>query len=396
MTTAINSLSTANDAEGLGLKEKSKTVKIPVCEPSIGDDELALVTEAVKSGWVSSRGKFIEEFESLFSNYCETKYGIAVSSGTAAIHLALACIGVKEGDEVIIPSLTMIATAYAAMYLGAKPVPVDSEKRTWNIDPAKIEEGLSDRTKAIVVVHLYGHPCDMDPILEIAEKHGLYVIEDAAEAHGAEYKGKKTGGLGHIGCFSFYANKIITTGEGGMIVTNDQEIAEKAKMLRDMAFEKDRRFWHRHLGYNYRMTNLQAALGVAQMKKIDQFVEARRRCARIYNELLSEIKGITTPPEEKWAKNVYWMYSILIEKDFGLSRDRLMEILLQKYGIETRTFFYPIHSQPIYLEKYGPCDPCPVAEELSQKGINLPSGNRLREETIEYVVNAIKAAKKLT
>lgn len=378
------------------MKGKSTTIKIPVCEPSIGDDELVLVTEAVKSGWVSSRGRFIEEFEHLFSNYCGTKYGVAVSSGTAALHLALACLDIKKGDEVIIPSLTMIATAYAPMYLGAKPVPVDSEKRTWNIDPDKIEEKISDKTKAIVVVHIYGHPCDMDPILEIAEKHGLYVVEDAAEAHGAEYKGRKTGGLGHIGCFSFYANKIITTGEGGMIVTNDQEIAEKAKMLRDMAFEKDRRFWHRYLGYNYRMTNLQAALGVAQMKKIDEFVEVRRRCAQLYNELLSDVEGITTPPEEKWAKNVYWMYSVLIEKEFGLNRDKFMEVLLQKYGIETRTFFYPIHTQPIYLEKYGPSDPCPVADELSQKGVNLPSGNKLTEETIEYVVRAIKAIKRLT
>ncbi|HDI12971.1 MAG: aminotransferase DegT [Hadesarchaea archaeon] len=363
---------------------------IPVCEPKLGKKELKYVTDCIRTNWISSKGKYINEFEEKFSKYCGAKYGIATCNGTTALHLALASLGIKTGDEVLCPAFTMIATANAITYTGAKPVLVDSEPHTWNIDPAKIEEKITKRTKAIMVMHTYGHPCDMDEISEIAKNHDLYVIEDAAEAHGAEYKGKKVGALGDAGCFSFYANKILTTGEGGMVVTNDEKIAEMCRLLRDQAFEP-KRFLHRYIGFNYRMTNLQAAIGVAQMELIDKSVETRRRNARLYNSLLKGVDGISTPPEALWAKNVYWMYTVLIEDSFGMDRDKLMTYLKER-GIETRSAFYPIHVQPVYAKQYRG-EKYPVAEKLSREGINLPSGNTLTKDQIKYITEAILSAK---
>ena len=367
---------------------------IPVCVPLLGEKELEYVTDCIKTGWISSRGKYVEEFEAKFAKYCGCKYGISTTSGTTALHLALASIGVGKGDEVIVPAFTMISTVFAVVYCGAKPVLVDAEPETWNIDVSKIEEKITDRTKVIIPVHIYGHPCDMDPIMKIAEEHDLYVVEDAAEAHGAEYKGRKVGGIGHIGCFSFYANKIITTGEGGMIVTNDEEIAEKAKSLKDLAFSKERRFLHTDLGFNYRMTNIQAAIGLAQLERIDELVERRRKNAHLYNELLKDIEGIRLPIEKEWAKNVYWMYSILVEDKFGMSREELMSEL-EKKGIETRTFFIPMHVQPVFQnmglfkgERY------PVAEELARKGLYLPSSSGLSREEIEHICDEIRKIKR--
>ena len=365
---------------------------IPVCEPKLGEKELENVIDCIKTNWISSKGKYITEFEEKFSKYCGTKYGIATSNGTTALHLALATAGIKPGDEVIIPDFTMIATANSVTYTGAKLVLVDSEPEYWNIDPNKIGEKITPRTKAIMVMHTYGHPCDMDSILDITKAHNLLVIEDAAEAHGAEYKGERTGGLGDMGCFSFYANKIITTGEGGMVVTNNEEFAERARMLRDQAFEKEKRFWHRQLGFNYRLTNLQAAVGVAQFEYIDKFVETRRRNAMYYNSLLEKVEGITLPPEAKWAKNVYWMYLILIEKNFGLSRDDLM-VRLKKKGVDSRRAFYPIHAQPLYTEQFIG-QKFPVADQLSDKGVYLPSGNTLTKEQIDQVVETLISIQK--
>ena len=370
---------------------REKWVKIPVAEPLLAGRELEYVTEAVKSGWISSQGKYVFEFEKRFSEYCGAKYGIAASSGTTALHLALAALDIGEGDEVIIPTFTMIATANVVTYTGARPVLVDSELETWNMDTERIKEKITRKTKAIVVVHTYGHPVDMDAVLDLAETRGLYVIEDAAEAHGAEYKGRKTGGLGDVGCFSFYANKIITTGEGGIVVTSNEEVAEKARILRAHAFSEDRHFWHRYVGFNYRMSNLQAAIGVAQLENIDKFVEIRRRNAKAYNSLLEDVEGVTLPPEAKWAKNVYWMYSILVNDNFGISRDRFME-KLEKDAIESRTFFYPVHIQPIYSKLYVN-EKYPVADELSRKGVNLPSGSTLTEQDIAYVAKSIRRAR---
>lgn len=364
---------------------------IPVCEPKLGGNELKYISQCVKTNWISSAGDFIEKFEKKFSKCCGVKYGISCTNGTTALHLALATLGIGRGDEVIIPTFTMIATANAVSYLGAKPVLVDSEKRTWNIDPERIEEKITKKTRAIMPVHTYGHPADMDKILKIAKKHKLYVVEDAAEAHGAMYKGRKIGSLGDIACFSFYANKIITTGEGGIVVTNNKKIAQIVHTLKNHAFSHERHFWHKYQGFNYRMTNLQAAIGLAQVEKFDQLVQARIDNARYYNALLKDVKGITLPPQTEGIKNVYWMYSIVIEDDFGLSRDELRQFLAEK-GIDTRTFFIPVHLQPIYFKKRQ--QRFPVSEELCRKGMYLPSAATLTKKDMKYVVECIKLAQR--
>lgn len=362
---------------------------IPVCEPFLTGKELEYVTDCLKTDWISSKGRYIEEFEERFASYCGCRYGISTTSGTTALHLALASLGIGPGHEVIIPAFTMVSTALAVVYTGAKPVLVDAEPETWNINSAMIANRVSSNTRAILPVHIYGHPCDMDPIMEMADKYDLWVVEDAAEAHGAEYRGRKVGGIGHVNCFSFYANKIITTGEGGMVVTNDEAIAERARALKDLAHSRQRRFLHTGLGYNYRMTNIQAAIGLAQFEKIDELVERRRNNARLYNSLLKGIRGIKLPPEKEWAKNVYWMYSILIEDEFGMSRDEVMS-RLEQAGIETRTFFIPMHQQPVFqdMKLFGEGS-YPVAEGLSSKGIYLPSGSGLTGAEIRYVATAL-------
>lgn len=362
---------------------------IPVCAPLLREKELEYVVDCIKTNWISSKGKYIEKFEQKFAKYCGCKYGISTASGTTALHLALASLDIRKDDKVIVPTFTMISTIFAIVYTGAKPVLVDADPATWNMDVDKIEKKITDKTKAILPVHIYGHPCDMDPIMEIARKYNLYVIEDAAEAHGAEYKKKKVGGIGNIGCFSFYANKIITTGEGGMVVTNDEETAEKARSLKDLAFSKEKRFLHTALGFNYRMTNIQAAIGLAQFEKIDQLIQRRRAHAYLYSRLLKDIDGITLPLENRWVKNVYWMYSILIGERFKKSRDEVMASLENK-GIETRTFFIPTHLQPVFRkmglfknEKY------PVAEAISREGVYLPSGSGLKDEQLKYIADSL-------
>jgi len=365
--------------------------RIPIAEPDLAGNEERYVVECIRTGWISSKGKFVEEFEERFASYVGVKHAIAVSSGTTALHLAVAALDLKPGDEVIMPTFTMIACANVARYMGAKPVLVDSEPSTWNVDPSKIEEKITERTKAIMAVHIYGHPSDMDPIVKVAKNYGLYVIEDAAEAHGAEYKGRKVGSIGDIGCFSFYANKIITTGEGGMVVTNDDNIAERVRRLRDQGYNISLRKWlvHDFIGYNYRLTNLQAAVGLAQLERIEEFVKKHRENAYYYNRLLKEIQGITLPPEAPWAKNVYWMYTILVNEEIlGITRDDLMK-KLEEYGIDSRATFLPIHQQPPYKDMYKH-EKYPIAELLGRRGINLPSGNTTTKEDIEYVVSALK------
>jgi len=361
--------------------------RIPLATPDLSGNEERYVLECIKTGWISGKGKFVKEFEDKFASYLGVKHAIAVSSGTAALHLALASLDIGPGDEVILPTFTMIACANVVKYLGAKPILVDSEPYTWNIDPEKIEEKINEKTKAIIVVHIYGHPADMDPIMRIAKKYDLYVVEDSAEAHGAEYKGRKVGGIGDIGCFSFYANKIITTGEGGMVTTNDDELANKIRKLCDQGYNPELRKWliHDVVGYNYRMTNLQAAVGLAQLERIDEFIRRKRENARYYNSLLKDLPGIVLPPEATWAKNVYWMYTILVDENI---RDEVMK-RLEEYGIETRATFHPIHLQPPYKDLYG-FESYPVAESLGKRGINLPSGNSLTKEDIDYVVTRLK------
>lgn len=372
-------------------EESSRRAIIPVCEPMLNGNELKYVQQAVETNWISSAGSFIHDFEAKFAEQCGARYGIACANGTVAMHLALATLGLEPGDEVIVPTFTMIATINAVTYCGATPVLVDNEPNYWQMDIEQVAAKITPRTKAIVPVHIYGHSVDMDPLIELARKHGITVIEDAAESHGAEYKGQRTGSLGDAAGFSFYGNKIITTGEGGMITTNNREMAKLAWNLRDHAFSTERHFWHKFVGFNYRMTNLQAAVGLGQVEQLDDFVAARRQHAFEYNQRLANIPGITTPPEAEWAKNVYWMYGILVDKaKFGMGRDELRRVLAEQ-GIETRTFFIPMHCQPVYWNAFKG-QRYPVAEQLCRDGFYLPSASSLTLEEIEYVTDVIRDA----
>lgn len=361
---------------------------IPVSEPNFLGKEKQYVLDCLESGWVSSRGKYIELFEKAVSGYVGTRYAISVCNGTCALHLALLSLAITYGDEVIVPSFTYIATVNAVRYTGAIPVFADCEKDTRNIDVENLESLITPRTKAIIVVHLYGHPCDMDKILKIAKKHKLYLIEDAAEALGSEYKGKKVGGIGDIGVFSFFGNKIITTGEGGMLVTNNRNIAEKAYLLKTQGVSSNKQYYFEVIGYNYRMTNIEAALGLAQMENIDYFINKKREIASLYSKKLSDIYGLTLPVEKPYAKSSYWMYSILVEDVFSMNRDRLMSTL-KEVGIETRPFFYPCHVLPPYINRKAKL---PISESISKRGMNLPSSTKLTEDDIDYIVNAIRNA----
>ena len=359
---------------------------INVCEPTIGEEEIANVMDAVRSGFISGTGgKYIKEFEEKFAKYIGMNHAVTCSNGTTALHLALETLGIGRGDEVIVPDHTMVATADAVLYTGARPIFVDAEPRTYNIDVNKIEEMITERTKAIMPVHIYGHPAMMDEIMKIAKEHNLLVVEDAAEAIGAEYKGKKVGTFGHINCFSFYANKIMTCGEGGMVVMNAEKTVDRARKLKDLS-HSNIRFIHDELGWNYRMSNLHAAIGSAQMDKVEKLVEMRRNNAKLYNELLQDVKGIRLPIEEPWAKCVYWMYNILLEDNFPMSRERFMDELFGK-GIQARTFFYGMHEQLFIMPKG---ERFPVTEYISRRGLYLPSSSHLKKEEIEYICNTIK------
>jgi len=362
-------------------------MNIPVCEPTQWGNEKRYVKKCMDTNWISSKGEFIEKFESTFARKVGAKYGVGVLNGTVALHLALAALDIGPGDEVIIPTFTMIATPNSVRYTGAKPVLVDSELKTWNIDASKIEEKITKKTKAIIPVHTYGHPCDMDAIMKIAKKHGLHVIEDAAEAHGASYKGRKIGSFGDAACFSFYANKIITTGEGGMVTTNDKKLAEKMQLLKNHAFSNERHFWHKLLGFNYRMTNIQAAIGLAQTENFERLSNKRIENAMLYNSLLKEIDEITLPPSTKGIKNVYWMYGILLKNWSKVTRDTLRYELASR-GIETRTFFIPIHRQPVYKGWFK--GKYPNSEYLCTNGLYLPSSTSLTEKQIRYIAKTIK------
>jgi perosamine synthetase len=364
---------------------------IPVFEPSVGEDEVEAVAAAVRAGEISgSFGENIPHFEQEFADYVGCAHGVAVTSGTTALQLAVAAAGIGAGDEIVVSGSTNIASALAAYHNGAVPVPIDVEPDTWNIDLNLIEAQITPKTRAIMPVHLFGHPVDMDGLMEIARKHGLFVIEDCAESHGATVRGRMTGSFGELSCFSFYANKIITTGEGGMVMTNDAGLAERLRLLRNLAFQRPR-FFHEEAGFNFRMTGMQAALGRVQLNKIDRMIDEKRRVAHTYNRLLAEVPGIQTPVERDWARNVYWMYSIVIGEHFGIGRDELME-RLQSHGIETRTFFCPLNMQPCLQRQRGFREvPSPVAEELWRTGLYLPSSISLTEETIAAIVEEIEA-----
>jgi perosamine synthetase len=358
---------------------------IPVNEPKFGSREKELVLECLETGWVSSDGPFITKFEELFSSFVGVKYGAAVCNGTAALEAALFGLGVGPGDEVIMPTFTIISCPVAALRLGAKPVLVDINPELWTMDPGLVEKVVTRRTKVIMPVHIYGHPVDMDPLLEIGRKHGIAILEDAAEAHGAEYKGRKCGAMGAASAFSFYANKIVTTGEGGMVLTDDPAVAARARSYRNLCFKPERRFFHTEIGYNFRMTNLQAALGIAQTERIDESIALKRRLGEYYRTKLASVPGLRFASEKPWAKSVYWMYAIEIDKATGLTAARVME-LLGKRGIGTRPFFLGMHEQPAFHsmglfagEHY------PNAEHAYRQGLYLPSGMTLTEAQIDIV-----------
>jgi len=367
---------------------------IPVCEPMLVGNELKYVTEAVSTGWISSSGKFVNEFEKQFAKYCGCKYAIACCNGTIALHLALIGLGIGKGDEVIIPTFTMIASAFAVCYTGAKPVFVDADKDSWNIDVAKIEEKITPRTKAIMPVHIFGKMCDMDTIHVLASKYNLYVIEDAAEAHGASYKGNKAGASSDISAFSFFANKNITTGEGGMVLTNNKEIFDRVRYFKNVCFPLDgpRNYQHKDIGFNYRMSNVVAAIGLAQVEKADYYKELRIKNHQLYKKYLADVPGIIFQSDPaKECVDVCWMNTIVIDSDnYGHTKDELVAHLKDN-GIDTRLLFTGMHKQKS-LADFG-CD-CsgnyPVCEWLTANGFYLPSASSLTEEQIKYICHVIK------
>lgn len=364
--------------------ENSEKKFIPISKPSITQKEIDYVTDAVKSTWVSSLGPYISEFEEKFAKFCGTKYAVTVSNGTTALHLALISAGIKAGDEVIIPDLTFIATANAVRYIGAEPVCVDIDEDTLCISVAAFEKAITSKTKAIIPVHLYGHPADMKAINEVAARHNIIVIEDCAEAHGAEVDGKKVGSLSLAGVFSFYGNKVITTGEGGMITTNDKALCEKMKYLRDHAMSSEKRYWHTEVGYNYRMTNLQAALGVAQFDRITEILAKKIEIFSWYKSELKSVSTIRMNSERSGYKNVFWMVCLEVMNFHEEQRDHLI-IKLKEKGIDSRPYFYPVSEMPMYKKS-----PTPVTHKVAQRGLNLPSYFDLTREEVRYVCDELK------
>lgn len=364
---------------------------IPVNVPLITQDAKDLVAKALAEGWISSAGPYIEQFEKEFAKYLGVKHAISVNTGTAALHIALLCAGIGEDDEVIVPAFTMAASWMAIMHVGAIPVFVDVEPDIYTLNPSLVEQAITEKTKAIMPVHIYGHPADMDKVLSIAKKHNLIVIEDAAEAHGATYKGRLTGSIGDVNAFSFYANKIITTGEGGMVTTNNDEFADLARRLKDLSHSKSRRFIHDRVGYNYRLTSMQAALGSGQLKHVGEFLTIKRHMAEKYGQGLADVPGISLPITKDWATHVYWMYAILIdEKKFGMNKDRFRAVLLKK-GIDTRDFFYAPSTQPALTEVGLGKGDFPVANLIANTGCYLPSGLAITDDQIDSVCETIRS-----
>jgi perosamine synthetase len=372
---------------------------IPVNKPLLEDEDFQRLQDCFQTGWISSAGSYVEEFEASWARYCGVGHGIAVSNGSTAIQVAVEAIGISQGDEVIMPSFTIVSCASAVTRAGGVPVLVDCDPVTWGIDVAKVAHRITSRTKAIMVVHMYGHPVDMDPIMALAKKHDLKVIEDAAEVHGALYQSgrasgesvwQKCGGIGHIATFSFFANKLITTGEGGMVITDDPELAARCRSIRNLCFVPERRFLHKEHGYNYRITNMQAALGVGQVSRIERIVERKRWASAQYTKRLSGLNGLQLPTEHSWARSVYWVYALVISDDVPMDASLMAKRLLA-LGVETRPFFLGMHEQPLFQnmglfvgERY------PVTERIARKGLYVPSGLALTLEQIDTVSEAVK------
>lgn len=360
--------------------------RISVAQPTLGGNERKYVLDCLDTNWISSNGKYIGMFEQAFAEFCGVKHAIATNNGTTALHLALVGLDLQPGDEVIIPTVTYIATANAVRYCGATPVLVDVSRETMNIDPADIERMITPRTRGIIPVHLYGHPADMEAVNAVAKKHGLWVVEDAAEAHGAEVNGRRVGSLGTCATFSFFGNKIVTTGEGGMITTDDDALAAKLRLFRGQGMDPQRRYWFPVIGYNYRMTNIAAAIGTAQMETVDQSLAERQRLAGWYDAALAPLKDrLALPQEASWAKQVYWMYTVFLHEGTETQRDAVMA-KLDELGIETRPVFYPMHILPPYLQT----STFPIADEWAQRGINLPTHQSLTQADVQRIADSLK------
>jgi len=364
---------------------------IPVNEPLLDGNEKKYLLECIETGWISSEGPFIKAFEQKFAARMGRKHGIAVCNGTAAIDAAVEALGIGPGDEVIMPTFTIISCIAQIVRNGGKPVLVDSDPITWNMDVTQIEAKITPRTKAIMIVHIFGLPVDVDPVLDIAKRHGLKVIEDAAEMHGQTYKGKPCGSFGDISTFSFYPNKHITTGEGGMILTDDDDLAETCRSLRNLCFQPDKRFVHERLGWNLRMTNMQAALGLAQLERLDEFVERKRKMGALYTELLKDVTGLQLPlAKTEYSENIYWVYGIVLDEALGFDAVEVMKKLAEK-GVGTRPFFCPMHQQPVLI-KMGVAskEAYAISESIYKRGFYIPSGMNLNVQQIN------EAAEKLT
>ncbi len=371
---------------------------IPVSEPVVGVRELEYVGECLRSGWISSSGRFIEAFEEKWAAYCGRQHGVAVCNGTAALAAAVQAIGLGDEDEVIVPTFTIISCALAVIESGATPVWVDADPTTWTMDVAQLTAAITPRTRAIMPVHIYGHPVDMDPVIRFAREHDLSVIEDAAEAHGAEYlcdrgseasRWRRCGGFGKLSCFSFYANKLVTTGEGGMVLTDDPRLADRVRSLRNLCFQPNRRFMHEELGHNFRMTNVQAAIGLGQVERIGETIARKRAIGKVYTARLKEIQALQLPVEQPWARSVYWMYGVVVREETGMTAADLAG-RLHRAGVETRPFFVGMHEQPV-IRRLGLAgdNPCPVAASLARQGLYLPSGVGLTDQQIDQVCKVL-------
>jgi len=363
---------------------------IPVNEPLLDGNEKKYLSECIDTGWISSEGPFVKQFETQFAERVGRKYGIAVINGSMALDAAIVALNIGSGDEVILPTFTIISCAAAIARAGATPVVVDCDPYTWNMDISRIETKITPKTKAIMVVHIYGLPVDMEPVLALAAKYNLQIIEDAAEMHGQTYKNRPCGSFGAISTFSFYPNKHITTGEGGMLVTDDQLLAERCCSLRNLCFQPQKRFQHEELGWNLRMSNMQAALGVAQLERLDEFVARKRHMGQRYTELLSDIPGLQLPVvSTDYADNIYWVYGLVLKDEVPFDAAEVMRRLSQ-LKIGTRPFFWAMHQQPVF-QKMGlfAGESCPVAEKIARRGFYIPSGMALTDEQIERVANTL-------
>lgn len=365
----------------------NKLRRISIAAPLLEGNELAYVTDCIKTNWISSQGKYVRKFEELFAGYHQGRTSLAVSNGTVALHLALDALKIGKGDEVIVPDLTFAASVNAILYTGATPVLADVDPITWNIDVEHVKKLITPRTKAIMPVHLYGQPCDMYSIMQLALQHNLFVVEDCAEALGSFYNGVPVGCFGDVATFSFYGNKTITTGEGGMVVFKDKAIAERAATLRDHGMQKTRRYWHEEVGYNYRLTNIQAAIGVAQFERLNEFVEAKKKIAKAYNEAFGQLEFLQVPAAIDNTSNSYWLYTMLVKPEAPFTRDELIDYLHTK-GVETRPVFFTMHEMPPY-QNFGAADQLSVSTRISDTGISLPSSVNLLDEELAHICHCI-------